>query len=215
MGSWAKLGFKLGCKFGSIFAFRLESNFGYCFGSFCLPPPGLQFWVRFSLFFSFVFHTIFGTILGPRGDLFRRQLKIGVIFSSMFAAIFRSFWKPLRSSFWCLFPSFSGSSSGRHLQGALEGPGCLFSMNLSMKTKVPLLSPWLPPDVLFGVKMGLQMECKMLPTLVQKISSKIVPFWLPLGSCHGAQKGSKIVLENHGNFDGFLDPKSLPQSLEI
>jgi hypothetical protein len=96
----------------------------------------------------------------------------------------------------------------------LEGPGASFSLTLSMKMKVRLLSQRPPSEVVFGAKMGLQMESKMLPKLVQKINSKIVPFWPPPSPRHGPQKGSKIALENHGKFDGFLERKSSPQSLE-
>ena len=71
--------------------------------------------------------------------------------------------------------------------------------------------------------MGLQMESKMLPKLAQKISSKIVPFWLPSGPRHGAQEASKIALENHGKFDAILGaqiasfwiPFSAPKPFQI
>ena len=126
-----------------------------------------------------------------------RHPKIAVIFRSIFGAIFESFWEPLGSSFSSFFPSFFGSSSGTHLQGVRVGPGGSFSLTLSMKTKVPLFSLWLPLDLVFGVKISPKTESKRLPKFVKKISSKIVQFWFPPSLRHGAQKASKIALENH------------------
>ena len=92
---------------------------------------------RIVLIFSLILGTIFGVILGGPG------LMILMPFSELF-----------------------GSSFGKHFQGVLERPGGSFSLTMSMKMKVRLLFPWPSSEVVFGVKMGLQLESKMLPKLV-------------------------------------------------
>ena len=58
------------------------------------------------------------------------------------------FWK----QFWEAFPGCAG-----------EAWRLVF---VAMKMKVRLLSPWPSSEVVFGVKMGLQLGSKMLPKLV-------------------------------------------------
>ena len=155
----------LGLLFGSHFGFILGANI-------LTKNIGIQTWFsgRFSEPIGASFEVVWGAPRHP---------KIAMIFGSIFGPIFRQFLEPLGSSFSCLFPSFFGSSSGTHLQGVREGPGGSFSLTLSMKTKVPLFSLWLPLDLVFGVKIspqnGVQKASKIREKNKLKNSAILVP----------------------------------------
>ena len=179
------------------------SHFGFILGANILTKNiGIQTWFsgRFSEPIGASFEVVWGAPRHP---------KIAMIFGTIFGPIFRQSLEPLGSSFSCLFPRFFGSSFGTHLQGVREGPGGSFSLTLSMKTKVPLLSLWLSLDLVFGVKISPKTESKRLAKLVKKISSKILQFWFPPSLRHGAQKASKIALEDHWKFDAVLGARIL------
>ena len=130
----------MGLDFRSTFAPKKTSIFNVILGLFSEP-----LWASFDL-----------VLIAPRDS------KNVMIFRSIFNVIFMLFWELLGDSFWYLFQSFSGSSFGRHFQGVPEGPGGSVSSTLSMKTKVRLLPPWPASEVVFEVKMGFQMDSKML-----------------------------------------------------
>ena len=65
----------------------------------------------------------------------------------------------------------------------LEGPGGFFSLTLSMKMKVLMLSTWPSPDMVFEGQLGVHMESKMLAKFLEKVRPKIVSKFGSIFAC--------------------------------
>ena len=120
-----------------------------------------------------------------------------------------NFWSLWAHHFRAFFRAFLEAVLGRICRVCGRGLEARFRWPCRWKRRFPFSPFGFLWTSFLESKSAPKTESKSLPKFVKKISSKIVQFWFPPSLRHGAQKASKIALENHWKFDAVLGARIL------